>query len=140
MKTAFALWIVAATLARGADRDPAADVWDVVATMAAALAEPNEYAFMKPVSKSFEQYEMLERQVRTLVQTNDVVSAISPVTNEGDDKERQLEVDWYVEIKPQASKQTMTQRHLNVKLTLVKNGKHWMITTLSPISFFAPPE
>ena len=138
MKMACAL-LIAASLAHGAERDPAADAWDVVATMAAALAEPNEYAFMKPVSKSLEEYGMLERQVRTLVQTNDIVSAISPVTNEGDDKERRLEVDWYVEIKPQASNQTMTQRHQNVKLTLVKNGKRWMITSLTPITFFAPP-
>ena len=117
---------------------PEAEVWDVVATMAAALAEPNDAAFMKPISKSFEQHGLIERQVRALVQSSEVVSSISPVANEGDDKRRTLEVDWYLEIQPRAAGQALTQRRENIKMTLVKTGKRWMITSLEPIAFFAP--
>ena len=117
---------------------PEDEVWDVVATMAAALAEPNDAAFMKPISKSFEQHGLIERQVRALVQSSEVVSSISPVANEGDDKRRTLEVDWYLEIQPRAAGQALTQRRENIKMTLVKTGKRWMITSLEPIAFFAP--
>ena len=118
--------------------DVPADAWDVVATMAAALAEPNDAAFMKPIAKSFDQHDRVQRQVRALVQTNNVVSSISPVSNEGDDKQRTLEVDWYLEIQPQAAGAAVTQRRETIKLTLVKTGKRWMITTLEPVAFFAP--
>lgn len=117
--------------------DDAADVWDVVATMAAALAEPNDAAFMQPISKSFPQHGLIERQVRALVQTNDVVSSISSVSNEGDDRRRTIEVDWYMEIQPRAPGGSLSRRRENVKLILTKTGKHWMITSLSPVEFFA---
>ena len=130
---------LAAQLAFGATPDAPAEAWDVVATMAAALAEPNDAAFMKPISKSFEQHGLVERQVRALVRTNDIVSSISVVANEGDDKQRTLEVDWYLEIQPRSLGQSLTQRRENIKLTMVKTGKRWMITSLSPVDFFAPP-
>lgn len=131
---AFALQFAAAA----APPDSAADVWDVVATMAAALAEPNDAGFMKPIAKSFGQHGVIERQVRALVQTNEVVSSVSPVANEGDDQQRTLEVDWYMEIQPKSPGQPLSRRKENVKLTLVKTGKRWMITQLSPVEFFAP--
>ena len=131
-----AVLVIGISLASAAT--PEAEVWDVVATMAAALAEPNDAAFMKPISKSFEQHGLIERQVRALVQSSEVVSSISPVANEGDDKRRTLEVDWYLEIQPRAAGQALTQRRENIKMTLVKTGKRWMITSLEPIAFFAP--
>ena len=133
-----ALALLSASMAFGAAPDAPADAWDVVATMAAALAEPNDAAFMKPISKSFEQHDLMERQVRALIQTNAIVSSISPIANEGDDKRRTLEVDWYLEIQPQSTGASLTQRRESVKLTLVKTGKRWMITSLSPVAFFAP--
>jgi hypothetical protein len=135
--------IVASALVfgRGAPAPNAeADSWDVVATMAAALAEPNEYGFMKPISKSVEAHDTIERQVRALVQTNDIVSTISPVTNEGDEKKRTLEVDWYMEIKPHAPGQSLVQRRETIKMVMEKTGKRWIITSIAPVSFFGPPE
>jgi hypothetical protein len=120
--------------------DAEAGAWDVVATMAAALAEPNEYGFMKPISKSVETHDLIERQVRALVQTNDIVSTISPVTNEGDDKKRTVEVDWYMEIKPHAPGQSLVQRRETIRMVMEKPGKRWMITSIAPISFFSPPD
>jgi len=133
-----AVLALATTLAFGAAPDPAAEAWDVVATLAAALAEPNDAAFMKLVAKSFEQHDLLGRQVAALVQTNEIVSSVSPVSNEGDDKQRTLEVDWYMEVQPRSPGGNLTQRRENVKLTLVKTGKRWMITSLTPVSLFGP--
>ncbi|HEY3739140.1 MAG TPA: hypothetical protein VGL53_04810 [Bryobacteraceae bacterium] len=134
------LAILSLAAASAAAPNPEADAWDVVATMAAALAEPNEYAFMKPIAKSVAEHGYLELQVRALVHTNDVVSSISPVTNEGDDKQRTLEVDWYMQIHPQAPGRSLIERRENIKLTMVKAGKHWMITAISPATFFAAPD
>ena len=128
-----------ACMAYGAPSDPAADVWDVVATMAAALAEPNDAAFMRPIAKSVEHYELLERQVRSLSQTNGVVSSITAVLNDGDDKQRTLEVDWYMELQPKSPGQTFSRRRETVRMTFAKSGKRWMITSLTPVAFFAPP-
>ncbi len=119
--------------------DSSAEVWDVVATMAAALAEPNDAAFMQPISKSFPQHGLVQRQVTALVQANDVVSSISLVSNEGDDQRRTIEVDWYLEIQPRAPGGSLNRRRENVKLSLTKTGKRWMITSLSPVEFFAIP-
>ena len=121
----------------GFAQQPEAAAWDVVATMAAALAEPNDAAFMKPVAKSFQQHDLLERQVRTLVQVNGVVSSISPLLNEGDDRQRTVEVDWYLEIQPLSTAGALVRRREIVRLTFVKTGKRWMITSLSPVAFFS---
>ena len=131
-----AVLAVAVSLAFAAE--PVAETWDVVATMAAALAEPNDAAFMKPISKSYPDHDLMERQVRALVQINNVTSSVSPLSNEGDDKQRTVEVDWYLEIQPQSAGVAVTQRRESVKLTLVKTGKRWMITDLTPVAFFAP--
>jgi len=133
-----AVLALATTLAFGAAPDPAAEAWDVVATLAAALAEPNDAAFMKPVAKSFEQHDLLGRQVAALIQANEIVSSVSPVSNEGDDKQRTLEVDWYMEVQPRSPGGNLTQRRESLKLTLVKTGKRWMITSLTPLSLFSP--
>ena len=135
----FAALMLTAQLTFAGAAEPSADAWDVVATLAAALAEPNDAGFMKPIAKSFDQHDRIERLVRALIQTNDVVSSISPIMNEGDDKQRTLEVDWYMEIQPQTAGGTQTRRHESIKLTLTKTGKRWMITALAPIEFFAPP-
>ena len=134
-----AVFAIAAQLVFAATPDPAAEAWDVVATMAAALAEPNDAGFMKPISKAFEQHDQIARQVRALIETNNVVSSISAVVNEGDDKRRTLEVDWYLEIQPQSAGASLTQRRENVKLTMTRTGRRWMITALAPIAFFAAP-
>ena len=139
MKIAVVLLLVATARFMLAADSPAADAWDVVATMAAALAEPNDAAFMKPIAKSFEQHDLVQREVRGLLQTNAVVSSVSPVANDGDDKQRTVEVDWYMEIQPQSPGARVQQRREAVKLTLVKTGKRWMITAMSPVEFFAPP-
>lgn len=130
---------VVSALGFGAAPDPSAETWDVVATLAAALAEPNDAAFMKPVSKSFEQHGLIQRYVTALVQTNEIVSSISPLMNKGDEKQRTLQVDWYMEIQPRSPGGLLSRRHETVKLALVKIGKRWMITALSPVEFFAPP-
>lgn len=118
--------------------DSAAEAWDVIATMAAALAEPNDAGFMKPIAKSFAQHDLVERNVRALVQTCDVVSSISALANEGDDKQRTMEVDWYLEIQPRSAGAAVVQRREAVRLTLTKTGKRWMVTALEPVGFFTP--
>lgn len=135
----FAALMLTVQLTFAATAEPSADAWDVVATLAAALAEPNYAGFMKPIAKSCDQHDRIERLVRALIQTNDVVSSISPIMNEGDDKQRMLEVDWYMEIQPQTAGGNQTRRHEYIKATLTKTGKRWMITALIPIEFFAPP-
>lgn len=130
---------VAALAMQFAFADSAAETWDVVATMAAALAEPNDAGFMKPIAKSFDQHDKVERQVRALVLANSITSSVSTLANEGDDKQRTLEVDWYLEIQPQSAGASALQRRESVKLTLIKTGKRWMVTSLEPIAFFAPP-
>lgn len=127
--------------AGAASSDPGAEAWDVVATMAAALSAPDDMAFMKPVSKQAPGHAKLESMVRSLAQAHDVVSSISPISNEGDEKSRKLVVDWYLEIQPQVSGALITRRREQIELQLVRTaaGKRWTVTSLSPVEFFAPP-
>ena len=117
--------------------EPEEEVWRVVSDMAASLSEPNPVAFMKAVSKTFPRYEYLEREVRGLCQANEVTSSITPFSNTGDGEKRILELDWYLEIHSQGDSSKATQRRQTITVQLVKIGKRWQITSITPVEFFA---
>ncbi len=87
-------------------------------------------SFLGHFDSKMPDYEELRHNVEDLVSRGDVESAIDFVTDEGDDQKRTLDLDWLLEIKDQPDRRKI------LKCTIEKRGKHWKITSLSPVDFF----
>jgi hypothetical protein len=119
--------------------DPAADAWDIVAAMAAALAEDNADGFLKRVDPKTPGFDDLSTAINALVQQTDVQSAITPLSNEGTDAERTLQLDWELRLKPKNDTVRMTTREQAVTLQMRHVKKTWIVIRIDPITFFVPP-
>jgi hypothetical protein len=84
-------------------------------------------------------YPPLRANVSALVAAVDVESGIDPVGNSGDDRRREVEVDWQLQLVGRSGIATVTRRRQNVKLRLEKRGRGWKVVGLEPVAFFAPP-
>ena len=120
--------------------DEASDAWDVIAAIAAALAEENAPAFLKRIDPKMPGYSDLSTNITALVQQADVQSVITPLANVGDSSERTLQLDWELRLKPKGDTVRMVMREEAVTAQLQLQNKKWLITKFEPIAFFAPPQ
>jgi hypothetical protein len=132
--------------------DAAADAWDFIAAMAAALAEDNASGFLKRVDEKMPGFGELSRNVNGMLQQANVQSEISPLANDGNDTARSLQLDWELRMKPKAligplgtdlnshsGAEPLVQREEAITVELRRDGKKWKVAKLEPIGFFAPP-
>ena len=120
--------------------DTHADVVDLFASMTAALTEdpPNAAGFMKAFDRKLPEYDELNRDIKGLLLDSGVASSVDWVKDEGDEAKRSVDLDWFLELRSlQPGGPTRTRREI-VHCELVKQGKHWRITSISPISIFKP--
>jgi hypothetical protein len=121
--------------------DPLAETREVLAAFAGALANDNVQDALTNVSKSLHDYDIFARNLRALLQQNDVTSSISPVSNEGDDQKRVLQLDWYLEIRSKSGELGLVRRRENVRCTVERSPKKkWMLTAIEPSRLFEPPQ
>lgn len=119
--------------------DPATEVWDVVASMAAALAENNAPGFLKPLDLSMPGYDVIARDVEGMLMQAEAHSGINAIRNEGDDSTRTVEVDWELRLRRKGDDLRIEVRRRNVTARFTRQGKRWVVVQLDPISLFAPP-
>jgi hypothetical protein len=112
------------------------DVIDLFTSMAAALSEINVPQFMDAFDKDMPDYGNLKTGVTALVRQADVTSTIEPLSDEGDDTKRTVELDWYLEIRSLLPDGPLVRRREVVHCELRKEKKHWKIVALKPIEFF----
>jgi hypothetical protein len=111
---------------------------ETVAVLAGAMAENNAEKFLAQLSPELQL--RLSKDIRALLLQHDITSSISPSSNEGDDRKRVLELDWYLEIRAQSGELALVRRRENIRCTVELNAKKkWRITAIEPASFFAPP-
>jgi hypothetical protein len=109
-----------------------------VAVLAGALSEENAEKFLAYLGPELRA--AIEQDIRALLLRHEVTSSISPSSNEGDDKKRVLELDWYVEIRSKGSELPLERRRQNIRCVVEKNAKkRWVVTSLEPAGFFTPP-
>jgi hypothetical protein len=118
--------------------DPAQEVWEVVTTMAAALARSDPGEFLSVCDSGMQPYATLRANVIALIAQADADSGIDPVRNTGDDRARDVEADWQLHLVDRTSLQRVTTRRENVKLRLEKRGRQWKVVAIEPVGFFAP--
>jgi hypothetical protein len=127
---------VAAPLLRA---DEPQDVRDFFGQLGSALSEGDAGQFMKGFDRSMPGYEKLANNVEALLRQADVQSSIEVLSDDGTDNKRMLELDWFLQfVAPTVDGDTVRRRE-QVHCTLMREGKRWRITSLDPLSIFAPP-
>jgi hypothetical protein len=119
--------------------DPAADVWELIAGIAAALGHSDAGGFLNACDPAMPGFASLRADVTALTDQVDVESAIDPVRNEGDDRARAIEVDWLLRLIDRTGLGRVTSRRATVKCRVEKRGRKWRLVSFEPSGFFAPP-
>ena len=119
--------------------DSAQQVWDLFTSMAAALSEGNASAFMSAFAAAMPGYEALRAGVTALLREAEVQSSIELVEEQGDDRNRAVELDWLVHIVGRQDGALAERRRERVKCRVEKSGTKWRVASLEPLQFFAPP-
>jgi hypothetical protein len=114
------------------------EVIDLFGAMATALSDIDVPAFMNAFDKNMPDYDTIKTGVTALVRQADVTSSIEPLTDDGDDTHRTVEMDWYLEIRSLLPDGPLVRRREVVQCELRKEKKHWKIVALKPVAFFAP--
>ncbi len=119
--------------------DDEQDIWQLLTDAASALSEGNPQAFLAAFDRSMEGYQTLETNVSALLAQNQVQSSIELLGEEGSGGSRTLTLDWFLQIVEQQDAAALTRRREQVHCKVTKQGRKWRITSLEPLSFFAPP-
>src|SRR5260370_1167164 len=128
---AFALFGIAAVA------DTHEDVVDVFASMAAALSSNNAPDFLRACDPSMPDYDQLKTNVTALLQQSDVASSVEFLKDEGDDTCREVELDWFLELRNPDPAGPVLRRREVIHCRLEKRKKGWKVTSLTPVNFFA---
>ena len=131
-------WLLtaAAPILRGADSEQ--QVFEVFTDLASALSEGNAGGFLDHFHSSMPRYEEFRAAVTGLVTQAEVASSIDFLRNEGNDAVRNVEVDWFLQIKQRHDTEAVTRRREIVKCRVEKAGRKWKVFTLEPQALFAP--
>lgn len=115
------------------------EVLELFTALASALSEGNGLAFLGHFDHSMPDYEQFASNILALTEQNEITSAIDVITDEGDDRTRRVAVDWIVQIRSRAESGPLVRRREIVKCRLEREKKRWKVTSLAPLSLFAPP-
>ena len=115
------------------------DILDLFTAMASALSEGNGFAFLEHVDHSMPNYQKLEQNILALVAQNEILSSLDLLKQDGTDEEKDVELDWFLQIWSREVNGPLERRRQSVKCHLVRAKKKWKVLSLEPVSFFAPP-
>ena len=116
--------------------DTHADIVDLFASMTAALSEDNTPGFMRAFDKKLPGYDELNRQIKSMVLASEVASSIEILKDEGDAHKRDVDLDWYLELKGREPNAPTVRKRQIVHCQLALQNKRWRIVALDPVSFF----
>ena len=119
--------------------DALSEIVDLVAGMAAGLANDRPDEFMNGFDRDMPDYGKIRANVTALVAEAEVTSSVQPVKDEGDASRHSIDLDWLLQIKSRAADAgPLVRRQQVVHCELVKEKKRWRIVSLTPVDFFAP--
>ena len=132
----FNLAILAAAGKLPALADTHADVVDLFAQMAAALSDDNAAQFIKAFDRKFAEDSHLDTQITALLANSEVASSVELLQDEGDEGKRDIEADWFLELRSRVRGGPLVQRRSVINCHMEKRGKHWRIVSMKPLEFF----
>jgi hypothetical protein len=108
--------------------------------MSNALANSDPALFMDAFDRNMPDYDRIKSEVTGLIQQGQITGSVQPTRDEGDNKHRSVDLDWYLEIHvtDPAAPAPVERRRTVVHCRLEKLNKRWRIVALDPVSFFAP--
>jgi hypothetical protein len=118
--------------------DVRSDVVDLFASIASALTAVNPAQFMAAFDKDMPDYDKLKDQITALANQAEITSSIEPIKDEGDEAQRSVDLDWYLEVRSLYPNGPIIHRRDVIHCDIRKQGKHWKIVSLKPLEFFAP--
>lgn len=83
-------------------------------------------------------YDRLADYARALCDQDDVASSIDISKETGDDRRRELVLDWTLQLSGKTDSR-VEQRERSVRCTFEHRKKRWLVTAFDPIDFLAPP-
>src|SRR5258708_34706782 len=121
-----ALLVAVALLGAAAVADTHEDVVDVFASMAAALSSNNAADFLRAFDPAMPDYDQLKTNVTALLQQSDVASSVEFLKDEGGDAGREVELDWFLELRNPDPAGPVLRRREVIHCRLEKRKKRWM--------------
>ena len=118
--------------------DPAQEVVDLIADLAASLSAGNVALFLKAFDPKMPGFAKLRENVTGLIAQGDVQSFIDPLEDEGDERRRVAQFDWTLLMHRGQEATSFARREQVLKFSVEKRGGKWWIVELEPIEFFAP--
>ena len=118
--------------------DASQETWELIAKMAAALGTGDAGEFLGACDPDMTGYAALRTNITALVAQWQVESAIDPIRNEGDDRAREVEVDWQLQLADRTGLDRVTRRRQSVKLRIEKQSRKWRVVAIEPAAFFTP--
>jgi len=125
------------------------EAWDAISGVAMDLqlasrsADGREANDLPTLLAHFDQamagYAQLEANLKALTSIWLVEPALQLSGNEGDDERRSLEIDWAMTLTNPSDGGNSLRKEATVKCVVEKRGKRWLIVSLTPLEFFAPP-
>ncbi len=120
-----------------AQADDAADVDKVLGDMADALSGGEATQAMSAFSKTYPDYDKLSAYFDALTSAFKVENRLEFKEEDVAATQASLNVQWDLALTTGQSGFT-TNRSAEVKVKLVREGKHWRITEFAPITIFDP--
>ncbi len=118
--------------------DPAPGVEDLFRKLAVALSDGKPAALWLLFDPSMPGYKQFRATSGALLQQAQAQAAISILKDEGDDRGRNLELDWRMEIVQTEGYTSTTERNATVKCRLENRDGNWRIVSFAPLNLFAP--
>ena len=115
----------------------AAAAEDTMRKAAAALRDRKSAAFWLLFDRAMPGYSRLRQDSDALLKSAQVESTVHILKNEGDDRARNLELDWQMNIVQQEGVASTTRRQATVKCRLQPRDGAWRIVSFEPAGFFA---
>jgi hypothetical protein len=124
------------------------EAWDLIARIAGALTindvtddgqkQQAVATFLDGFDHAMPRYEQLRTDVSALSLEYRLENSIELRQNGGDDRMRNLELDWVMTLTDWQNSARSLQRRVTAKCRVVQLGKRWRIASFEPLSLFAP--
>jgi hypothetical protein len=115
---------------------------DVGSDLTNAHADPANQPYASPAlfldhfDASMPGFTKLREYVEELTARADVGSVIEVASESGDERKREMQLDWVLEIQDKTLTQDRPPRRELIKCTIEKKGKKWKFVAFEPIEFF----
>jgi hypothetical protein len=109
-----------------------------IAKIATALSEGDSDGTLEYFDPQMKGYADLEQKIVALAEQADVSCAIDVVTDTEADGVHKLDLDWYLQMTPQAATGPLERRRQQIQVEMKLIKKQWRITSMSPTTIFDP--